>query len=229
MNRNIRPLFAALTIAACLTGPGAWAAASVDQAVLGLQQQWEQAMYRVPAKDQGAAFAKLDRDAQAVAVRYPGQAEPLIWEAISLSSHAKIAGGLKGLGMAKDARDLLIKAEQIDPKAMNGSIYTSLGGLYAKVPGWPVGFGDKDKAEGYFKKALSMNPNGIDPNYLYADFLFDQHRYKEAEQVLEHALKAPRRPQRQLSDQGRTREVRALLAEVRTKLADAGAKSVAGG
>jgi tetratricopeptide (TPR) repeat protein len=229
MNRHIRPLFSALTIAACLAGTGAWADAGLDKSLLDVQHQWAHVMYQVPDKDKGAAFAKLDREAKAVADRYPNRAEPLIWEAISLSGHAKAEGGLTGLGMAKGARELLVKAEQIDPKALDGSVYSSLGGLYAKVPGWPLGFGDKDQAESYFKKALALNPNGIDPNYLYGDFLFEQQRYKEAERVLEHALKAPTRPSRPLADQGRTREVQALLGQVRTKLADAGTRQASGG
>lgn len=234
MNRTIRSLCSTLALAtACLATSPAWSDPALDpaldQAILTIQKQWAQAMYQTPEKAKGAAFTKLDGEAKTIATRYPDRAEPLIWEAISLSSNAKVAGGLGGLGMAKQARDLLVKAEQIDPKALDGSIYTSLAALYAKVPGWPVGFGDKEKAETYFKKALSMNPKGIDPNYLYGDFLFDQHRYSEAERSLERALEAAPRPNRPLADQGRTKEIRALLAQVRTKLADAGATAVTGG
>jgi tetratricopeptide (TPR) repeat protein len=219
MNPSIRPLLFAFTVtAACLASTSAWADPAMDRAILGIQHQWAQVMYEVPESEQAAAFAKLDAAAKDVAERYPGQAEPLIWEAISLSTHAKVAGGLSGLRMAKEARDLLDKAEQINPKALDGSVYSSLGGLYAKVPGWPIGFGDKAKADAYFKKALALNPNGIDPNYLYGDFLFDQQRYKEAEQVLERALHAPSRPNRPLADQGRRREVQALLTQVHEKL-----------
>jgi tetratricopeptide (TPR) repeat protein len=223
MNRNalcLNPALApALALAAALIGAPAVAAdASMDQAVLGLQHQWEQATYQTPESARGAALTKLDNEAKTVAAHYPGRAEPLIWEAISLSSHAKVEGGLTGLGMAKQARDLLEQAAQIDPKALNGSAYSSLGALYAKVPGWPMGFGDKDKAEANFKKALAINPNGIDPNYLYADFLFDQQRYPEAKAALERAAQAPARPNRPLADQGRGREVGALMTQVRAKL-----------
>ena len=97
---------------------------------------------------------------------------------------------------------------KIDPDAMQGSADTSLGTLYYKVPGWPFGFGDDDKAEAYLKKAVLINPNGIDPNYFYADFLYGKHRYGEAMQALERAQAAPPRPSRPLADKGRRQEIR---------------------
>jgi Tfp pilus assembly protein PilF len=48
------------------------------------------------------------------------------------------------------------------------------GALYYQVPGWPIGFGDKDKANELLKKALALNPDGIDPNYFYGDFLLKE-------------------------------------------------------
>jgi len=216
---------AALALAAVLMSSAAvptLARDDMDQALRAIEQQWDRAMYQTPASGKDAAFGRLDAAAASLAEQYPGRAEPLIWEAISLSSHAGVAGGLSALGMAKDARDLLLEAERMDADALDGSVYTSLGALYGKVPGWPVGFGDKAKAERYLKRALAINPSGIDPNYLYGDFLFDQGRYREAERVLDRASHAPPRPDRPLADEGRRQEVRALLDQVRAKLADAG-------
>ena len=88
---------------------------------------------------------------------YPDRAEPKIWLAIALSTDAGINGGLSALGEVKEARRLLESAEKIDPAALDGSIYTSLGSLYYQVPGWPIGFGNDDKAEAYLKQALAIN------------------------------------------------------------------------
>ncbi|MCG6943149.1 MAG: tetratricopeptide repeat protein [Thiohalocapsa sp.] len=223
MTLHVRQTTLALTAAAMVWAAApAPAAGGMDQQLLDIQHQWARAMYQTPASGQDAAFTRLDAATESLARQYPGRAEPMIWEAISRSSHAKATGGLGALGMAKAARDLLLKAERIDPKALNGSVYTSLGALYGKVPGWPVGFGDKDKAERYLKQALAMNPEGIDPNYLYGDFLFGQGRYAEAEGALDRAMHAPKRPNRPLADQGRRQEIRALLSRVRAKLAAAG-------
>ena len=141
-------------------------------------------------------------------------AEPLIWEGIVVSSEAGARGGLGALSLCKDAKQRLEDALKIDDKALNGSAYTSLATLYAKVPGWPVGFGDKAKAEEFFKKSLSINPDGIDPNFFYGEYLMDRERYDEARTHLETALKAAPRPGRELADSGRRREITALLEKL---------------
>ena len=55
--------------------------------------------------------------------------------------------------------DLLLAAEKINPAALNGSAYNSLGSLYAKVPGWPIGFGDKAKASVNYQKLVALAAN----------------------------------------------------------------------
>ena len=57
-------------------------------------------------------------------------------------------------------------------------LITSLGTLYYKVPGWPIGFGSDKKAREYLAKALDLNPTGIDPNYFMGEFLFDAGRIR---------------------------------------------------
>lgn len=154
------------------------------------------------------------QQAQGLVRQYPDRAEPLVWLGIVESSAARFKGGLGALKLAKDARQQLLAAEKIDPNALNGSIYTSLGSLYAKVPGWPIGFGDKDKARGYFQKALAINPDGIDPNYFYGDFLHDSGDDVLARKYLEKALAAPGRPGRADADAARRQEVKAALAQL---------------
>jgi Tfp pilus assembly protein PilF len=90
--------------------------------------------------------------------------------------------------------------------------------LHYKVPGWPLGFGDKKKARAYLEKALQINPNGIDPNYFYADFLRERGEYEQAIQHYEKALAAPARPGREDADAGRRQEIEAGMAEARKKL-----------
>ena len=71
-----------------------------------------------------------------------------------LSTWAGAKGGLGALSLAKRARQPLEAALKLDPAALDGSAYTSLGTLYSKVPGFPAGFGDDDKAEQLLKSAL---------------------------------------------------------------------------
>ena len=215
-----RTSLATLVLFASLTTAGFAAQPTLDDAIADLGHRWARVSYQTPEGGREAAFGPLIAHAQQVAQSFPGRAEPLIWEAIVLSSAAKAEGGLGALGKVKQARDLLLAAEKIDPAALNGSIYNSLGSLYAKVPGWPIGFGDKKKATYYFEKALAINPDGIDPNYFYADLLADEGEYAQAADHLKRALAAPARPGRADADAGRRQEVMQLLESLRQKHGD---------
>lgn len=186
----------------------------LDAGILDIQHEWARINYKLPDDDKDAAFTALEERTAALADEYPQRAEPKAWQAIVLSTHAGARGGLGALSMVKDARDLLQAARKIDPNALDGSIYTSLGSLYYQVPGWPIGFGDDDKAESLLKQALQINPDGLDPNYFYGDFLYQEDRPQEALAVLKKALQAPPRPNRPLADEGRRNEVRMLIHKI---------------
>ena len=212
MKRSIRA-FLALSCAMLLATP--LARAGVDDDVRVLQQQWEQIKYRKPQGEQEKAFAALARTAAAVRSRYADRAEPEIWYGIIVASHAGAKGGFGALSLAKEARQALEHALSIDPRALSGSAYTSLGSLYYQVPGWPIGFGDDAKARELLQKALAINPDGIDSNYFYGEFLYRKGETEAARQALARALKAPPRPERPLADEGRRKEIESLLAAMR--------------
>ncbi len=190
-----------------------------DSELLALQQAWAHVNYETPAGDARVqAFDALEKRAETFTRQHPDRAEALIWEGIIESSYAGAKGGLGALGLAKEARGNLEAALKIDPKALDGSAYTSLGTLYYKVPGFPIGFGDTDKARQLLDRALELNPNGIDPNYFYGELMFEEGEYAEALQYLETAARAPARPGREVADRGRRTEIDALTAKVRGKL-----------
>ena len=139
--------------------------ASMDAALLDLEHGWAHVTYALPAAQQDDAYTALESRASTLMMQYPQRAEPKVWQAIILSSHAGEHGGLGALSMVRKARDLLLQAEKINPDVMHGSIYTTLGSLYYQVPGWPLGFGNKAKARAFLQQALQLNPDGIDPNY----------------------------------------------------------------
>ena len=183
-----------------------------------LQQRWAEVNYQLEGKTQLTAFEELLEEADSLTRQYPDSAAAFIWSGIVKSSFAGAKGGLGAMKLAKASRKDLEKAMALDAKALHGSAYTSLGALYYKVPGWPVGFGDDDKAEELLQQALTLNPDGIDSNYFYGDFLLEQERYDEAEKRLLHAQEAPPRPDRPLADSGRQREIEVALLRVREKL-----------
>ena len=189
-----------------------------QQQLQQLQSRWAEINYQLPEKQREAAFATLAEQAQQAVKAEPKAAELLIWRGIILSTQAGAKGGLGALGLVKQAKASLEQALAADPQALAGSAYTSLGSLYYQVPGWPIGFGDDQKAEAMLKQALALNPEGIDPNYFYGDFLQRNQRYAEAKVALEKALQAPDRPGRASADAGRRAEAQQLLAEVVKKL-----------
>jgi tetratricopeptide (TPR) repeat protein len=196
--------------------PLAAGAAPADDAVAELQHDWEVVRYQTPASDREKRFEVLATKAHQVSEGHPGRAEPLVWEGIIVSSWAGEKGGLGALSMAKQAKALYEQAIQIDGKVLDGSAYNSLGVLYYKVPGWPLGFGDKAKAKDLLQKALAINPQGIDPNFFYGEYLVETKHSDDAVAYLERALKAPPRSGRQIADSGRREEVRALLAKIKS-------------
>ena len=210
----------AFPLLSLVAAPAAFALADAGKLELqAVQGRWAEIHYGLPEKQREAAFAELaERAARAVAAE-PEAAELRIWHGIVLSTLAGAKGGLGALGLVKEAKAELETALRLDPRALDGSAYTSLGSLYYQVPGWPVGFGDDAQAEKLLKQALAINPGGIDPNYFYGDFLARQKRYAEARTALERALAAPDRPGRASADAGRRAEARRLLEQVAAKLA----------
>jgi tetratricopeptide (TPR) repeat protein len=216
--KHPRFLLAATVVLAALAGRAA-ADPAFDAELLSIQQAWAKVNYETPAGDARAqAFDALEKRAESFTKQHPDRAEALIWEGIIESSYAGAKGGLGALGLAKEARGNLEAAIKINPHALDGSAYTSLGTLYYKVPGFPVGFGDHDKAQKLLKRALEMNPDGIDPNYFYGEFLYEQKEYAQALPYLERAAKAPPRPGREVADKGRKAEIAALTTKVKAKL-----------
>ncbi len=194
------------------------ALAGMSPDLLELSETWAKIKYQMPKDQRVKAFESLNEKAAAMVEANPGKAEPLVWQAIILSTTAGEKGGLGALSLVKKAKKLLDRAEAIDPQVLDGSVYTSLGSLYYQVPGWPLGFGDDDKAESYLKKALAVNPDGMDPNYFYGDYLLQEKEYAEAAAAFEKALAAPAREDRPVADAGRREEIEAALAKVKSAM-----------
>lgn len=192
----------------------------MDADIRALEHDWARIKYQVTDEDaQYTQLQALAKEAAALCLRYEGRAEPLVWDGIITSTEAGVAGTFSALGLAKDARAMLEKAGKIDPNVLHGAVPTSLGALYYLVPGFPLGFGDDDTAQKYLERGLAMNPNGLDSNYFYGDFLYRQGELESAVTVLKHALRTPVNADRPVWDAGRRRDIRTLLDKVNEKLA----------
>ncbi|MEE4280212.1 MAG: tetratricopeptide repeat protein [Halieaceae bacterium] len=203
-----RPILAALLFAFAFEAQAALTLSDI-------QHEWAKANYQL---EEAAQLEALEALAAATGAAVTGEASEdpavLIWDGIVKSSLAGKKGGLGALSLVKAARRSLEKALELDPRALEGSAYTSLGALYYQVPGWPVAFGSDDKAREMLEQALRIAPDGIDSNYFYGDFLLQQKDYDGAREALERALAAPARPDRPVADSGRRAEIRTLLAQL---------------
>ena len=216
-------LYATLAFVVFATLAQAETPQSLDAELAAVQSAWAVANYETPPGDARVqAFEALSRRAEALVKAFPTRPEPLVWQGIVLSTYAGAKGGLGALGLAKQSRAALEAAMKLDPNALQGSAYTSLGTLYYKVPGFPLGFGNKGKAREYLEHALALNPDGIDPNFFYGEFLFEQDEYAPALEHLQKALRAAPRPGREVADSGRRKEIEALIARVQEKTGRAG-------
>ena len=216
MKKNLSSRIYAFCTGAVLCA--AAAAAVANENLLLLQSQWAAATYETSVEEREDALAALADQARELCADQCRDPELLIWKGIIVSSLAGEKGGLGALGLAKEAKASLERALEIEPQALQGSAYTSLGTLYHKVPGWPLGFGSDKKARSHLDKALTINPDGVDPNYFMAEFMLDEGEYQLAREHLLKALAAPQRPGRERADAGRRQEVNQMLAKVQAKL-----------
>lgn len=191
------------------------ATGSVNQ----VRDRWAQINYQLPKPQREAAFEELLHQSEKIRQATPRDAAALIWEGIVLSSLAGEKGGMGALGLVKRARADFEAAIKLDAGALDGAAYTSLGALYYQVPGWPLGFGDDAAARTMLRKGLAIDPDGIDANYFYADFLRDQKDWAGARTAFQKALAAPARPGRAVADAGRRQEAQAKLKDVTAHLA----------
>ena len=204
-------------VLAALSSTAALADSVADHAA-GIANDWARIQYRTPAAQKLDAMTKLKAQADALAKAAPNRADALAWDGIVTSSLAGLKGGMGGLSLAKESRATLERASKLDNGPAGDMAHTSLGALYYQVPGWPIGFGSKDKARAELLAGLRIAPRDIDANYFWGDFLFAQGQYAEAARALRTALAAPPRPGREIADAGRRGEVQQLLAKVNAKL-----------
>ena len=217
----------ASALALALACGGLWSSAPVraaedpalTTAIRHLQQRWEAIKFTVPEGEaQTQQMNALGQEADAVAARFPDRPDAQIWDGILTSERASMASAFSALGLAKRARDILEKAVAADPRALDAGAPTSLGVLYYRVPGFPIGFGDKAKARNLLERAVHTAPAGLDAWYFYGDFLMAQGEYAKAAEVWRHALTFPPHPDRPLWDKNRRAMIEEQLAMIEPKL-----------
>lgn len=178
------------------------------------QKEWTYVKFQAPEGEKLKQFeALLDK----IQVNKPKVSDPNynLWQAVTLSSYAQLKGGLTGLKRAKEAKQLLETTLEDNGQVGDGLGHAVLGALFARVPGWPVGFGSKEKALWHLKTAYAISPKSMDVNYYYGDYLADEHEILAAKFHLNEALNAPAKA---YSDpvyvEGRKAEIKKALEKI---------------
>jgi tetratricopeptide (TPR) repeat protein len=191
----------------------------MDAEIIGLARHWATVKYLTKSDSAvQTKMAEVSREADALVSRYPEHVEPLIWQGIITSERASLTWGFSALDLATKARDILARAEKMDPKALDAGAPTSLGVLYYRVPGFPIGWGNVDKARRYLEEAVANAPNGRDAHYFYADFLYSQGEYRKAQKVLLRGLHLPEHPERPLWNKNFPIVMHQLLDKIRDRM-----------
>ncbi|WP_136253140.1 tetratricopeptide repeat protein [Onishia niordana] len=164
--------------------------------------------------EQAEALEALAAEARGLGERYPSQPDVLVWQGIIFASEARAKGGVSALGLAKEAREVLERAVELDPAGLRGSAYVTLGALYDRAPGWPLAFGDEATAERMFERALEIRPTGIDVHFYFAAFLEEEGRLDEARAHLKRAIDGQSRSARVATDEALREEAIRRLAKL---------------
>ncbi|NYS59318.1 hypothetical protein HZS81_00840 [Halomonas salicampi] len=182
-----------------------------ESELFSLKNRWEHTVTQAPKNEREDILNALADEANALAEQHSDSADVLVWKGIVLAALAREKGGLGALGNAKDARDALERAIEIDPTGNNGSAYVTLGALYDRVPGGLISFGDADTAEQMFQRALEIRPEGIDVNYYYATFLREEGATQAAREHAKRAVNGSARDSRKASDEALREDAASLL------------------
>jgi tetratricopeptide (TPR) repeat protein len=106
--------------------------------------------------DQGTNLAQQAIDLS------PNDSRAYFWKAACIGRWGQTKGILDSLFKAGDMRDLLVTALQKDPQY--AAAYRVMGQLFFAVPGWPVSFGDKDRAVSLFRQSITLSTEDLSEN-----------------------------------------------------------------
>lgn len=192
-------------------------AENLEDSLKNIEAEWASIYYSFPKNKQEPAFVQLLDKTTNLVRQYPDAAEPLFWQAVVKATYADHQDAFSALSTINEARDLLVKAIKINPETMSGSAYVTLGTLYYMVPKWPVSFGNDDAAKQMLEIALKINPNSIDANYFYGEFLMLHNKPNDAARYFEKATAAPVRAEQLYADNQLKEEAKLALKNTKNR------------
>ncbi len=188
-------------VAVLLLMSSALSANNIMPEINTIESQWAQIYYSQNSKQKKENYPVLLNKIQSLSGEYPEAIEPKIWEALVIATNAEFESPFSALGSIKRAKKILEETIQKKPTALDGAAFVILGTLYYMTPGWPISFGDQDRAEQLLKRGLKINPESIDSNYFYADYLLSKNKISDAQRYFKLAINSPSRPEQQFADE----------------------------
>jgi len=209
--RIVAPLLLALAHAAAFA-----TAPDFDQELGAIIRDYDRANYDTPDNDAKIkGFEAVAMRAANLAKQYPSRGEALVWQG---QAQASQAAADRSLGLVKQARKTLDAAVAITPNASAADAYSTLGSLYANLPGFPLSFGDKKKARVSYQKALAINPAHVGANLNYAQLLLKDDDYAGVVKHANVALSTLPRPGREKADKAARTSAENLIAKAKEEL-----------
>lgn len=193
-------------------------AQALEDTFSDFENRWAMTVFELPIGKRDRALKSLLFEARDLANKYSDLPKAAAWHGIVANECLRNGCMSRSTRLRREARDALLKAESLDPLVLDGLVYATLGTLYSHAPTYLGGFGSKTKGIGYMWRAIVLDPEGLDANYLYAELLVDEKRYKDAREVLVKASALPARPNHMRADLGRHRQIQALLEQVESEL-----------
>jgi len=188
----------------------------IDVEMAAIIRDYDAASYDVADNEAKIkAYDAVVQRAARLSKQYPNRAEPLVWQG---QSQAAQSAADRSLGLAKQARKTLENAIAITPNEYAVEAYSTLGSMYANIPGFPLAFGDKKKARECYRKALAINPSSIGANLGYANLLFKLDEYGEAIKYATAALNGTPRPGRERADKAARASAESVIAKAKAAL-----------
>ncbi|MFK5950770.1 MAG: hypothetical protein QM500_18615 [Methylococcales bacterium] len=192
-------------------------ASTISPQINSIESEWADIYYTENNSQQKAHYPALIQKARILSEKNPEAIEPVIWWAILIATNAAFETPLKALSSIETAKNLLEHCIKTDPEALKGAALVVLGTLYYMTPGWPISFGDQEKANILFQRALEINPLSVDSNYFYADYLLSKDDIKNAQIYFKRAIAVPSRPNQQFADTQLKEEARTALINAQNR------------
>ena len=207
-----------LLFATAVSASGTAHARSVDEALHDIENRWAHAVYEATGREKSKALVALLQDVRKFASGHADNPAAAAWHGVVARECTQSHCRSNPSKLRREARDALQKAESLKPGALGGLVYAHLGALYTDAPSAFGGFGSKVRGIGYMWKAIIVDPDGLDANYLYAELLIGEDRFGEARDILLRASSAGVRPDHERADIGRQRQAQVLLRKVEARL-----------